>query len=130
MMRTNSYTNHQQRVHHLSGRELGYELRGKTAAQRAVLAAQYCADDHTVVVYDLTEKQLAALFRISVPTFDTAKALDQSERATGFPGLSPVVSPTRRLERDIAAVGIDRAFSALERVMDGKGANGQAMSAS
>jgi hypothetical protein len=113
-----SYTDPQLRVHHLNGRDLAYELRGKTAAQRAVLAAEYTADDHKVVLHFPTEKQVAALFRISVATLDAAKALKGPERAAVFHRLSPLVNPTKKLERDIAAVGFDESFKALERVMD------------
>jgi len=129
MKTANLYTNHKHRVHHFDGRELGYELRGKTTAQRAALAAHYSADGFKIDLHSLTAKQVAALFRISVPTLDSAKALTLAERAAVFFRLAPLVNPTRKLERDIAAVGIDRAFSALERVMD-NGVNGNGASAS
>ena len=66
MKTANFYTNHKHRVHHFYGRELVYELRGKTAAQRAVLAAHYSADDFKIDLHSLTAKQVAALFRVSV----------------------------------------------------------------
>jgi hypothetical protein len=119
-----SYTDDQERVHHLFGRDLAYELRGKTTAQRAVLAAHYTADGERVVLYSPTKKQVAALFRVSVATLDAAKALDQAERVAVFHCQAPLVSPTRKLERDIAVVGFDESFKALERVMDaGNGAS-------
>jgi hypothetical protein len=118
-----SYTDHQQCVHHLNGRKLGYELRGKTAAQRAALAPEYTADGYAIVPYCLTEKQLAALFRVSVATLEAAKALSKEERGWVFYKLQPLVSPTRKLEHTIRTAGVEQSFKVLERVMDRNGAS-------
>jgi hypothetical protein len=121
-MKKIKYTDSQPHVH-LDGRRLAYELRGKTAAQRAVIAAQYLADGHKIVLYSPTEKQVASLFRVSVATLDAAKALGPAELAAVYWYCAPLVSPTRKLERDIVTVGTDQAFSTLERVMDSNGAS-------
>jgi hypothetical protein len=76
-----SYTDSRSQVHYLFGRELGYELRGKSPAQRAVMAAQYLANGGHIVLHVPTKKQLAALFRVSGATLDAAKALNEEERA-------------------------------------------------
>jgi len=96
-----------------------------TAARRAVLAAEYTTDGLKIVLHFPTEKQVAALFRISVPTLDAAKALNKAERVAVFHCQAPLASPIRKLERNIAAVGVDASFEALERVMGaGNGASG------
>jgi hypothetical protein len=50
MQKTKSYIDGLRRVYHLYGRELAYELRGNSAAQRAALAAQYLRGEVQVIL--------------------------------------------------------------------------------
>jgi hypothetical protein len=96
------------------GRDLAYELRNRTAAQRAALAASYDHNDRrNITVVSLTDGQWAGLFKISVPSLVAARALSPGERELVFMAMRPLIEPQDRLKSAIHKVGTEATFDLL-----------------
>jgi hypothetical protein len=96
------------------GRDLAYELRNRTAAQRAALAASYDHyDRRNITVVSLTDGQWAGLFKISVPSLVAARALSPGERELVFMAMRPLIEPQDRLKSAIHKVGTEATFDLL-----------------
>ena len=92
-------------VHHFGGRDLAYELRGKSDAERARLAAKYGTDGGVVVLHDPTKGQLVALFRVT--PYKLAKARNG--------GTHKVEVTDAAIDRFILRAGADRVMRGLDR---------------
>jgi hypothetical protein len=96
------------------GRDLAYELRNRSAAQRAALAASYDHYAHSkITVVSLTDRQWAGLFKISVPSLLTARSLSPTERELVFFARRPLIEPRDRLKSAIRTVGTEATFDLL-----------------
>jgi hypothetical protein len=96
------------------GKELAYELRNRTAAQRAALAASYDRYPHSkITVVSLTDRQWAGLFRISIPSLVAARTLSATERELVFFARRPLIEPQDRLKSAIRKVGTEATFDLL-----------------
>jgi hypothetical protein len=87
------------------GPGLAYALRGKSAAERAVIAAEY--GDEALWILKPTKAQRARLFKVSTPTLNAALALPPEERARVKRGLCPLIEPKDRLKAALSAVKTD-----------------------
>src|SRR5262245_10145645 len=95
-------------LHQVTGRGLAYQLRGRTAAQRAVLAVNDAVNGF--VLTNPTDRQLAALYRICVPAVIAARSLtrrngptlsgDRGRWSTRSPGSSASSERTARKPRE------------------------------
>jgi hypothetical protein len=97
-----------------SGRKLAYSLRGLSVNQRAVVAAGLGS---RLLLVELTDKQLAAVFRISLTALQAAQGLNGQERADVHAGRRRLVEPSEQLERAIRRVGVEPAWNALCRAL-------------
>ena len=87
------------------GRDLAYELRNKSAAQRAVLAAE--DGDGPLYIFKPTNAQRAGFFKISIPTLTAARALPPAERERVKRGERPLIEPQDRLKAAISVIDTD-----------------------
>ena len=79
----------------IGGHALSWQLRRRTAAQRAVLAAIDSAGELTI--NSPTLGQLAALYGISRPTLNKARALSPEKRLRVLAGTRPLDMPQDRM---------------------------------
>ena len=97
----------------LYGRGLAYQLRKKTQAQKSVLAVIAFDTDPTSIVTDLTERQQAALFGVSVASLRAARSLSRQDRLAVLDGTRPLIGAKDRLVANINKVGTEAAFDLL-----------------
>jgi hypothetical protein len=86
-----------------AGKSLSYELRNKTAAPRAALAAGY--DDLHII--GPTRKQLAALFKVVPNTLAVASTLPPLERDRVLRGQRPLVEKQDRVKAACRVIDTD-----------------------
>jgi hypothetical protein len=109
------------------GRDLAYQLRNKSAAQRAVIAAD--DGDGPVYIFTPTVTQRAGLYKVSPRSLAYARALPLVERDRVKRGLRRLIEPQDRLKAAISVVktdvdvvsilvelGPDRVYRALEEI--------------
>jgi hypothetical protein len=105
------------------GRDLAYHLPNKSAAQRAVIAAE--DGDGDLYIYQPTKAQRAKLFRVSPRSLAAARALTAIERDRVMRGLRSLIEPQDRkavvrsdadVERLIVDIGADRIMSVLDKI--------------
>jgi hypothetical protein len=108
----------------IRGRGLAARKLGKTA--RALLIADIV--EGTVVLSDLSVKQLAGAVGVSVGYASAAIHLTPAEREAVRRGLRPLVqphapaSPQERLEKIVGEIGLDRTIDLLARTERNKAA--------
>lgn len=110
------------------GRFLALQLRKKSAAQRAALAAE--DGDGPLYIFKPTNAQRAKLFKVSPATLAAARALPPVERNKVKRGLRRLIEPQDRLkaamrvistdldniERVIVEIGLDRVLSTIDKL--------------
>jgi hypothetical protein len=105
------------------GKGLAYELRNKSAAQRAVIAAE--DGDGDLYIYQPTNTQRASVYKVSPVTLAAARALPPVERDRVKRGLRPLIEPQDRLNAAISdddvvrvlnEIGCDRVWRVLDMV--------------
>ena len=96
----------------VTGRELAYQLRGKTAAQRAVFAVNEFATDWALT--NPTDRQLARLFGVSEYQLRQARELNSHERWRVKVGFRRSLSDqVGRLEKDVRRAGTETTWNVL-----------------
>jgi hypothetical protein len=99
-------------VRQVTGLSLAYQLRGRNADQRAVLAVTEFGDADWALV-NPTDRQLARIFGVSEYQLRQARDLDAAQRwgvAYGFRRLS---NQTERLAKAVRTAGPDATWDAL-----------------
>ena len=97
------------------GRGLAYKLRGKSPAERAAIAASY--DRSAVSIICPTDKQLAAVFRISNAGLRAARVLPVEDRQEVLRGRKPL-NGQQSLDHIVRKHGVAPVWDALCRVID------------
>lgn len=88
-----------------NGRDLSYGLRSKSAAQRAVLAAE--DGDGPLYIFRPTNAQRAKLFKVSPQTLAAARALPPVERDKVKRGLRRLIEPKDPVKAAVRMIGTD-----------------------
>jgi predicted xylose isomerase-like sugar epimerase len=105
------------------GRDLAYQLRNTTAAQRAAIAAE--DGDRHLLILKPTNAQRASVFKVSTRSLAVARALPSAERELVKRGLRRLVEPQDRkaavrtdadVERLIVEIGPERVMSLLDKI--------------
>jgi hypothetical protein len=110
------------------GPDLAYQLRGKSAAQRAVLAVE--DGDGPIYILNPTNAQRAGLFKVSPGTLARARSLPPDQRKLVKQGLRHLVEKQDRVAaaicvirnnndgvvRLLEALGAEHVYRALDRI--------------
>jgi hypothetical protein len=97
-------------VQHFTGHQLAYALRGKSAAARVKLAATCSVG---IAIYHPTDKQRAALFRVSA--FRLNRARNGNKKRNGNGSLAEHLinaTPAERIEA-AKALGVDQVWDQM-----------------
>ena len=101
----------------VTGIDLAYLLRGKTADQRAIFAAAWgfvgSPCDPTCVLIKPTDKQRTSLFGVSLYQLHHARELDPDQCWRVFHGWRRLSDKAERLEKVVRAAGPDATWDAL-----------------
>ena len=100
----------------ITGSELAYNLRGRSATGRAIIAA--ALRDGLLIPTGFTFRQAAALCGASPTYVFAASLLDDEARQAVIAGRRPLVDPQRQLENCIRRAGIETAWGVLVRILD------------